>query len=240
MNKIYTFIFLQFIGFCAFSQSLELTYNDEVVSDSEVDYTGSLSNDIKLIFNITNNSESSIGIKVKRRIIEDIEGTFHTFCLSECYPPTVSESTNTFIIEAGQTTGADDFYIEFSPQGNEGNSVVQYEISNVDDKDDVVSVTVNFNITLTGITSTSNTITLDAYPNPAIGETININYDFISAPNNAKLIVHNILGVEMEVLNLQQSSGRVILDINSLPKGVYLYSIENIGKRITTKRFIVK
>jgi hypothetical protein len=78
-----------------------------------------------------------------------------------------------------------------------------------------------------------------AFPNPAI---VNARFEFTNLPKGKyKLRILNILGVEVWSRNYQ-ISGNVTekVDISSLRKGTYLYSLSNEdGKIITTKRLIV-
>ena len=78
-----------------------------------------------------------------------------------------------------------------------------------------------------------------AYPNPAI---VNVRFEFTNlAPGRYKLKIHNILGIE-EWRKTYQISGNHTekVDISSLRKGTYLYSlVDDRGKTITTRRLIV-
>ena len=78
-----------------------------------------------------------------------------------------------------------------------------------------------------------------AYPNPAVTE---VRFDFINLPvDTYTLKIYNILGVEVFRQNYIINDRRTIkLDISSMQKGTYLYSlVDNKGKPITTKRLVV-
>lgn len=232
-------ILLSFFSLLSNAQSLTLTYDDQDVSNTEITVDGVLSSEvIKVGINITNSSDADINIRLKKQETDVVNGTVNSFCIGSCYMPETYESNEDFFLLAGETTERDEVYFEFFPEGHSGESTIYYEFWDNDNPDDKVSVTVNYSIVTTSVQSKFNETTLNAYPNPVSGSTVSINYNFAFAPNNAKLLVHNILGVEMKTINLQQSAGRLTLDIDDLPKGIYLYSLENNGRKISTKRFV--
>lgn len=239
IKVIIPFIFLSCFSLLSNAQSLTLSYDDQDVSNTEITVDGEYSSEvIKVGVYITNSGDADINIRLKKQEIDLVSGTINSFCIGSCYMPETYESSNDFYLTAGETTGRDEVYFEFFPEGNSGESTIYYEFWDNDNPDDKVSVTVNYSIVATSVQTRFNEITLNAYPNPVSGSTVSINYDFVSTPNNAKLLVHNILGVEMKTRNLQQSAGRLTLDIDDLPKGIYLYSLENNGRKISTKRFV--
>lgn len=78
-----------------------------------------------------------------------------------------------------------------------------------------------------------------AYPNPAI---VNVRFEFSNLPaGNYKLTIFNILGVEVWSQYYFIDGQRLEkVDISSLRKGTYLYSLRNeAGKTISTKRLVV-
>ena len=233
------FIFLSCFSLFSNAQSLTLTYDDQDVSNTEITVDGEHSSEvIKVGVCITNSSDADINIRLKKQEIDVVNGTVNSFCIGSCYMPGTYESNEDFFLLAGATTERDEVYFEFFPEGHSGESTIYYEFWDNDNPDDKVSVTVNYSILATSVQSRFNETTLNAYPNPVTGSTVSINYDFVSVPNNAKLILHNILGVEVKTINLQQSAGKLTIDIDNFPKGIYLYSLENNGRKISTKRFV--
>jgi hypothetical protein len=78
-----------------------------------------------------------------------------------------------------------------------------------------------------------------AFPNPAI---VNVRFEFSGLPaGDYKLRIFNILGMEVWNRKYYVNGSRTEkVDISSLRKGAYLYSLENSrGKTISTKRLIV-
>lgn len=73
------------------------------------------------------------------------------------------------------------------------------------------------------------------YPNPATNKTY-VDIEF-SSPE-ATLTLYNVLGKKMDVMKLNQS-GKFIIDVSELPEGIYLYTLDADGEKIT-KRMTVK
>jgi len=227
-------------SFKANAQNIKLYYSEDEVSNSEITVEGTPSRDLKVVINISNTSSSDIQIKIKKRVIEDIEGSANTFCLGECFSPTVEESPNPFTIGAGQTTTSSDFYVEFYPQGNSGTAKIMYEVFNVNDEEDMASVTINFSIQEgTSISEQTLNTSIFAYPNPVESNVLNISYSKNIQNFDSKITVKNIVGVTLIERKIQQKNGNVSFDVSSLANGIYLYSIERNGKVLVTKKLIV-
>jgi hypothetical protein len=82
-------------------------------------------------------------------------------------------------------------------------------------------------------------IQLNAFPNPAITGlairyTIDVNFD------NAVIDLYDMLGKKMSSKVLNDSKGKVDLNVESLNAGVYFYAIKIDGQTIRTERVIVK
>lgn len=240
--KLYTFLFL-FLTLSVFakSQSLTFNYNGSDVSGSEITVSGSASDEeIKVIIYITNTTENDLSVKVKKRILVDLEGSENTFCLLNCFAPNVTESPDPINIEAGTTTGPDDFYVQFYPNGNSGEAQISYEAFLADNPDDKVTVTVIFNIVPTGIGLNRHFAKLNAYPNPVVGSKLNISYSIPGSFVNSKIALYNILGVKVAELPVYEPSSTIDFNVSSLPKGVYFYSLEVDGRNAITKRVVIR
>ncbi|HOP02826.1 MAG TPA: T9SS type A sorting domain-containing protein [Tenuifilaceae bacterium] len=221
------------------AQNIKLFYNEEDISNSEITIDGTPSRDLKVVINITNTSSSDIQIKIRKRVIENIEGSTNTFCLGECFSPSVEESPNPFTIAAGQTTTSSDFYVEFYPDGNVGTAKIAYEVFNINDENDKAGVTINFNIQEgTSIAHLDLSAMISAYPNPVESNILNISYSCMQHAD-AKVTVRNIVGVTLLERKIEQENGKIMIDVSSLPNGIYLYSIEQDGRIVATKKLLV-
>lgn len=224
-----------------FSQNLKLTYNDEDVSNGEITVEGVPTEAlIKTVIYITNNAEVDIQVKVKRTSSEVVEGTYNSFCLGSCYPPTTDEAENPFPIAAGATTSKDDFYIEFYPEGTEGESTITFEIWDINNTDTNVSFTITYSIhTPTVISVASKSFSLNAFPNPAITNSVRIGYTNLSDYSSSAITIRNILGIVVAQSKVNGLSGFVDFDLGRIPNGLYLYSVESGGRKLITKKLMI-
>lgn len=237
MKKVLYFIFLACLSFETAAQSLTLHYNGVDVSNAEITVNGLPTADyIKAIFLITNTTASTIDVMAKKRVIEELAGSYNTFCLGNCYPPEVNETTESFPISAGAITDNDDFYIEFLPEGNTGTSKIEYEVYNESNIDDKVTVIVNFNVSLTGINTFTSNASLNINSNSS---NTTVNYSLPNQSANSKLIITNILGVRQYELPVNEQSGRIELPTGNLPRGIYICSLQQEGRTVVAKKFIV-
>lgn len=228
------------MAFQAKAQNLTLSHSGNDVSNNVVNIDGAPSDEIKVIFSITNTSNSSINVKVKKRVNEDIEGADNTFCLTSCFSPDVYESPEHYTIGAGETTGSEVFYVQFYPNGLSGNAQISYEVFNVDNAEDKVTVTVNYNITPTGINNEKVNVNVKAFPNPTVGPFVNFSISLPSSVSKPKLVVYNLLGVKVAEKEIGTANQSIELDVSHLSKGIYLYSILSGNKMIITKKLIVR
>jgi hypothetical protein len=226
--------------FYAHAQNLTLSRNDVDVSNDVVNIEGTPNDEIKVVFNITNTSALDINIKIKKRVNEDIEGSDNTFCLTSCFNPDVTESPDPYTIAAGETTNNDVFYVQFYPNGISGNAQISYEVFNVDNNEEKVTVTVNYIITPTGVVVNELSSNIKAYPNPVTGSRINFNFSIQPSVSNPRLKVFNLLGVKVFEVELSYLNSDIEVDISKLSKGIYLYTLEGNSKNLITKKLIVR
>ena len=224
-----------------FSQNLVLTYNEEDVSNSEFTVEGvPADNLIKTVIYITNKAEETVNIKVKRTASDVIEGTYNSFCLGSCYPPTTDVAENPFPIDAEATTTKNDFYIEFYPENFEGESTISFEIWDIDNAENKVTFTVTYSISApTTISILGNTNSLTAFPNPLTSNILRINYTIHTDLSNVKVTIRNILGMMVAQKEISNKLGAIDFNLNNLHKGLYLYSLESGSKIILTKKLMV-
>ncbi|MBQ9471029.1 MAG: T9SS type A sorting domain-containing protein [Bacteroidales bacterium] len=83
------------------------------------------------------------------------------------------------------------------------------------------------------------TLQATAYPNPATGGHITFRVDGLQGFAEASLVIRNILGATIKVAAVS-STAPTQLNIAELPNGLYFYTIEQNGKQLLTKRFMVK
>ena len=75
------------------------------------------------------------------------------------------------------------------------------------------------------------------YPNPAKNKTV-INVEFTS--NEGVLRIYNVLGKLVEEIVISSDQKRITLDVSDYKEGIYLYSIEADGQKVTKRMTVNK
>ena len=75
------------------------------------------------------------------------------------------------------------------------------------------------------------------YPNPAKNKTV-INVEFAST--EAVLRIYNVLGKLVEEIVVSSDQKRITLDVSNYQEGIYLYSIEADGQKVTKRMTVNK
>ncbi len=239
MQKMVLSLLFAMLAHSVVSQNFTISHNGGNVSNTEFNINGTSSTEyIKVVLNITNNSSAPINIKVRRNVRDNIEGSINLFCLGNCYDPSVDESPVHLTIGAGVTTGENDFYVQFFPEGNTGTAKIKYDVFNADNPEEVVSVTVNFVITVTGVNTLYSNASLWVSGLVNQQGTLRVGYS-LPAAKNGKIYITNILGVKVSELDLNDRSGNIEFSVATLPKGIYICSLHNEGKVLTAKKFVV-
>ncbi|MEA3503979.1 MAG: T9SS type A sorting domain-containing protein [Bacteroidota bacterium] len=190
---------------------------------------------IKHVF-VTNTSDETINVKVKKIEDEILENSTNTFCWDACYGTTVFESRDPIAI-AANTTNETNFSADYSANNN-GTSYITYVFFNNDNIQDSVSVVIKFTTETDGIDEHYFVKHLNAYPVPA-NDYLYIDYD-IDNCKNISLKITNILGAEIKNQQITQTSGKIKLNTSELKNGLYFYTIYNNNQPLSTKKIIIK
>ncbi len=78
----------------------------------------------------------------------------------------------------------------------------------------------------------------NAYPNPA-DDVAEVDYQF-SAAGEAKLVLLNVLGTPIAEYELERNDRKVRIGTRLLDTGYYLYQLSVDGKKVATKRLLVR
>jgi hypothetical protein len=237
-----SFIFL-FIGTLAFSQSLSLSIGGNALDPGATHQVICDPADEMVTEYIacTNNGSATISVKTKKIIHEGdtLTGTINSFCWGACFPPFVYESPSSIPIEPGATSN--DFYAEYSPEDVPGISKITYVFFDENNRDDSVSVIVEWNASPAGIEQELlNQVNFsDAFPNPA-SNVIRINYNLPVEMAGASIVITNLLGAKVEEVPLNGLQGQLELPVNDMPNGIYFYSLNYRNNLAITKKLVVR
>jgi len=236
------FCFAYMAALLAYSQSLQLSDSTgPIANNATIVKYGLASADpdyeiISYVF-VKNTTSDSMSVKVKKVLLDTVQGTINTFCWGYCVTPEIFESPDPVVIHAGVIDSIN-FSGHYYPKGLLGISTIRYVFFDSDNPSDTVCVNINFDTYPEGIDYLSNVTLSNAYPNPA-NTTVNFPYSVLKN-SNAKLIIWNILGSVVKEVDITGNSGTLSLNTSELADGVYFYSLLVNGNSQATKKFVIR
>lgn len=194
-------------------------------------------------WHVQNTSDGEKIIRVRRTVISEVSGSINYFCWGVCFDETtnVSPAGLAQVIPAGGINTT--FYAHYKPQGNAGETEIEYCFFNTNDINDQTCQTVRYCVDVACLVNQNEIeeefLISDLSPNPLKGLG-SFTYEFKNQPQTAKFVVRNMVGQIVKETNIQGKSGVVLVDGSEFTSGIYLYSIVADGKTLTTKRMIVQ
>jgi hypothetical protein len=228
MKKIALFLTMALISSVAFSQSLVLNKNSELVS-------GLPDDEVVSYVTVTNTTGAPLDVKVRRINVNTLQGSDNWFCWDLCYEPIVNQSNGSLSLPANGTSTA--FSGHINNNGLEGNSVVKYCFFNMNNQADSACFEVTYNINATGVTDATAIKFSNPYPNPA-NDNVTFNYVLPNA-NKATVKIYNMLGALVKTNSITDSTGKLTVNTSDLRPGLYLYDLQVSGKSMKTGKFTV-
>lgn len=87
---------------------------------------------------------------------------------------------------------------------------------------------------------TSDKITIsNIYPNPA-NDQAELDFVTSSSLREARLIIYNVLGTQMQDTPLNKSERKIRINTREMPTGLYFYQLSVDGKKVATKKMLVR
>jgi len=241
MKKLLLFIYLTgILSFIGYSQ-INLTLSDStgaVANKAEITFRGSPSkSDIESYIFVTNTSDNSINVLVKRVRISLIDSS-DSFCWGLCYDST-TDVAHLHVAIPAHTKDTLSFSGHYNPHGLVGVSSVRYVFYDERNTADSVCFVALYNTYGVGIENQGPAKDLvRVYPNPA-DKMISIGYS-IGAFSDASLVIRNLLGSAVRSISLQNSEGLVNVNTIELNDGIYFYSLMVNGETKITRKLIIK
>jgi hypothetical protein len=183
----------------------------------------------------------TLTVKVTRTINNLANNHVSNFCFAGvCYP---SSSNNSLPVNIDPGAVSDSEHVtlraDLNPLNTNGISDVTYCAYDVDNPSD--SVCISFHYSADGVSvnelSGNSRFLSNAYPNPANKSSF-VSYN-LPTVINAQLVISNMLGSELKRILLTDKTGSVELPVNTLPEGVYYYTLINDSKPLISKRLMV-
>lgn len=238
-------ILISATGLSVYTQSLELSNKNGVISPNAIIVQEGTPDSVELItyLNVKNIGSKTIDVLCKKSQLSMLDSTEVTICWAgACYPPSYNISPNAQTITPGQTiTEFVGHYTQaafhhFKP----GESVIRwvfYDKSNVNDS---MSVTVKYTSYPLGVDDAKTKLGMlsNAYPNPSAAHA-SFSYAIPSGVTG-EIIIRNLLGSTVYNAQLYSSNGKVTISTENLSDGIYFYSLVIDGRVSQTKKLIVK
>jgi len=220
------------------SQNLTLSdANGPIANNGTITVQGDVDNPILAHVYVTNNSTSTINVRVKKEYISIVPGSSNYFCWGNCYASDVFISGITVPISAGATDNSN-FEGDYAANGNAGTSTVKYTFYDDSDTTNAVAVNVEYEATLVGINELLDDVVFsEAYPNPATNQ-VSFNYSLPSGINEAQVIIRDILGSTVATRLITNQEGKITMNTENLTNGMYFYSII-VNENIVSSRKLV-
>jgi hypothetical protein len=253
MKKIITISFVLFaFTVCTAQSSFKILDPDNAAADvtnSTLDLWGDPSTDIEKELIVKNTTASNKTVKLKRVLVSGFNSTLpNQDTLQICWNVCLAPSWNTTQTAGNVTILADStadfsvngigFHSLFSPCSLLGTRVVRYTFWDNTNSTDSASV-VNYHITGVGFAENklNNFSFSSPHPNPANGSAV-VNYEF-SVHAKAQLKIYNIAGSVVKEIPAEELTGKLVIETDNMPNGIYFCRMLVNGKAIGTKKLIV-
>jgi hypothetical protein len=225
-----------------FGQVILLDHDKNIVTNTIID------------INIASNANSTEEILVKNggtitdtlkvlRTVYSVDANDQTqFCFGGlCYAHATNLSSLSISVAPGDTIDYSEngFHAIFDAGVACVTRLVKYRFFNVNNFSDSASVTFRYSC-VTGIDDNKNTMPVisNPSPNPAYGY-VSFNYSTNTASEKAKIVIHDMLGKAVKIVDLTEREGSVKINTSDLISGVYFYSYYVDNKTIATKKMII-
>ena len=240
MKKLVLSILAMAFTMTAFSQGINLLYHNAPVGDTLNFYCTNMEDENQLDLIVQNNTSDSVYLRVVKDVVSELDGSYNTFCMGNCYDPSVTVSPITLNLAPGESSTPSTLHFIYYPGNQYGTTTVVYSFT--DERSESATVVVNYITLSEGIDNhVVNAKAFNAYPNPATSQ-VTVQYDLSNwqPGDKSRLVVTSLVGNQVRAANLSGATGRATLDISDLVAGIYFYSLEVNGQVVTTKKLIVK
>ncbi len=193
----------------------------------------------------TINSSTMRTVNVRRYEMWPVAGTKNFYCWGVCYLPANSGVNPTWVsqhpVDMNPGATLDNFHAYYQPQGQYGTArfrFVWYDMANPNGADSSwVDIEFGGQVGIAETMGANSSLT--AWPMPALGQDIQLDYTLDRAGVANQLVVYSILGEPVRRMTLSATQGRVVLATTDLVPGVYFANIEREGRVLATRKLIV-
>ncbi len=192
---------------------------------------------------IHNDSDDLMQVLARKIEIDTLPGTYNTFCWNgACFPPFIYETEIPLLLDPGETSAEDDFYGEYSPNGQEGITIIDYEFFSRNEGFETVKTTVIYDTedtdTFTQSPEDAQWSISEPFPNPA-RDVVTFNYTLTHGTRKASIQISSITGAALKHVAIDPMSSSTQIDVNSLSPGFYLYTFHVDSQPLETGKMII-
>ena len=238
MKKFFLFFFLGFVAAIVVnSQSLQLADSTGPISNNADIFKHGSADAEEIVSHIfvKNSTGNAISVLVKKVELVTLGNTMNALCWGVCFPPDIYVATDPIEIGAGLTDSLN-FSGHYYPQGVSGITTIRYVFFDERNPSDSVCVNVSYSTFPLAVIDPASVADVVAYPNPA---NQSVNFDLpAGSSSESRLLVRNLLG--NVVMDVPASPGRMTLNTGGLASGVYLYTLIENGKPVSSRKLVIR
>ena len=254
MKQTLLFLIIVFVTFSVNSQSVQpLDYGTFLPINEPIVVLGVIGNEdddeMTTDFHIENVSDEPIEFRVRRFPIDMVQGSTNKFCWGGlCYSLEDEFSVFTYTMNPGEVINSsapeNQFKGYYYHNGNAGCSIIDYSFIAIDNPDLTTNIRVAYGADseCEAVTSVSE-LNLGAQlgsaaPNPASRTTM-ISFDFGRRPSNGVIAINDMMGKKVKEVSVEDRFGVIMLNVDDLPEGIYLYTLSDSNQILATRKLVV-
>jgi hypothetical protein len=190
---------------------------------------------------VQNIGDAFMEVRAKRVIVQNVQGSVNYFCWGVCFDETTSVSPLSVSQDMNPGDINNTFYAHYRPQNNPGEAIIQYCFFDAANSADETCQEVHYCVDCEQSVGEGNALNVElseVSPNPvrSIGS---ISYSFQTAPENAKLVIYNMVGAIVKESVITAKNGIFLINSADFESGIYLYSIQMDGKASVMKKLVI-
>ena len=180
-------------------------------------------------FNVCNETGQELSVDVRRKALNEVEGTINDFCFNgQCY---TADSLDNITWQVDQVMDVQCHYIGLALDGV---TTIKYSfIANNDTAYIIVNYIIGDHV---GIDNNDVNVSAELFPNPAASySTFTCNM-----PEAGSLSIYSCTGQKLQTYPLAQGFNKVNIDVATLQKGIYICAVDMMGRTMQSKKLVVR
>jgi Secretion system C-terminal sorting domain len=203
------------------------------------------SEELDMGWDVICNTMEATDIKCVATVQQITPGANYQYCWgSACSPWVSTNNALQEIVTMAPQESNSSFHVKYRHYGNAGQSIVRFCWSDVNNTTNIFCYDLTFCVDVEGncivavdeVKSTASIARIA--PNPSNDLAV-LSYEFSARPNNAQLVIYNVLGELVDSFSVSQRAGQLSVSTKELQNGIYFCSIMLDGKKMETKRLVV-